>query len=78
MYRKYMAVSLLEHYKRTRELRIMTLTKWTMENDVSNVTSIVEEAQKKFNVSKGTANSYANEVVKRLDRLKINKFYCSI
>ncbi len=73
-----MAMSLLEHYKHTRELRIMTLTKWTMENDVSNVTSIVEEAQKRFNVSKGTASSYANEVVKRLDRLKINKFYCSI
>ena len=73
-----MAMSLLEHYKRTRALRIMTLTKWTMENDVSNLTKIAEEAQKMFNVSRGTANSYANEVMKRLDKLRINNFYCSI
>jgi len=73
-----MAMSLLEHYKRTRALRIMTLTKWTMENDVSNLTKIADEAQKMFNVSRGTANSYANEVMKRLDKLKISNFYCSI
>ncbi len=73
-----MAMSLLEDYKRTRALRIMTLTKWTMENDVSNFTKIADEAQKRFSVSRDTANSYANEVIKRLDRLKINNFYCSI
>jgi len=73
-----MTMSLLEHYKRTRALRIMTLTKWTMENDVSNLTKIADEAQKMFNVSRGTANSYANEVMKRLDKLKISNFYCSI
>jgi hypothetical protein len=73
-----MAMSLLEHYKRTRALRIMILTKWTMENDISNLTKIADEAQQRFNVSRGTANSYANEVMKRLDRLKINNFYCSI
>ena len=71
-------MSLLEDYKRTRALRIMVLTKWTMENDVSNFTKIADEAQKRYNVSRNTANSYANEVIKRLDRLKINNFYCSI
>lgn len=71
-------MSLLEHYKRTKHLRILTLTQWTMENDISNFTRIADEAQKRFNVSRGTANSYANEVIKRLDKLKINKFYCSI
>jgi hypothetical protein len=71
-------MSLLEDYKRARALRIMTLTKWTMENDISNFTRIADEAQKRYKVTRDTANSYANEVIKRLDRLKINNFYCSI
>jgi len=74
-----MAMALeLEYYKRTRALRILALTKWTMENDVSNFTKIADEAQKRFNVSRDTANSYATEVIKRLDKLKINNYYCSI
>lgn len=71
-------MSLLEHYRRTRELRIMALTRWTMENDISNFTKVVEEAQRRYNVSRQTANSYANEVMKRLERLSIKKFYCSL
>ena len=71
-------MSQLEHYKRTKQLRILALTQWTMDNNISNFTRIVEEAQKRFNVSRSTANSYANEVVKRLDKLKIQTFYCSI
>ena len=71
-------MSQLEHYKRTKQLRILALTQWTMDNSISNFTRIVEEAQKRFNVSRSTANSYANEVVKRLDKLKIQTFYCSI
>lgn len=73
-----MAMSQLEHYKRNKQLRILALTQWTMDNDISNVTLIAEEAQKRFKVSRSTANSYANEVVKRLDKLKIQTFYCSI
>ncbi|MGH9909360.1 MAG: hypothetical protein ACRD32_01840 [Nitrososphaerales archaeon] len=71
-------MSQLEHYKRTKQLRILALTQWTMDNNISNFTRIAEEAQKRFNVSRSTANSYANEVVKRLDKLKIQTFYCSI
>ncbi|MFQ5969165.1 MAG: hypothetical protein ACE5J2_01535 [Nitrososphaerales archaeon] len=71
-------MSLLEHYKRTRQLRILALTQWTMENDISNFTRIADEAQKRFNVSRSTAYSYANDVTNRLGKLKINKFYCSI
>jgi len=73
-----MAMSQLEHYKRNKQLRILALTQWTMDNNISNVTLIAEEAQKRFKVSRSTANSYANEVVKRLDKLKIQTFYCSI
>jgi len=73
-----MSVSDLEHYKRTRQLRILALTQWTMENNISNFTRIADEAQKRFNVSRTTANSYANEVIKRLDKLKFQTFYCSI
>jgi hypothetical protein len=73
-----MAMSELEDYKRTRRLRILALTKWTMENKISNFTMIAEEAQKRFNVSRSTANSYANEVIKRLDKLKFQTFYCSL
>lgn len=73
-----MAMSELEHYKRTRQLRILALTQWTMENDISNFTMIADEAQKRFKVSRSTANSYANEVIKRLDKLKLQTFYCSI
>ncbi len=73
-----MAMSQLELYKRNKQLRILALTQWTMGNDISNVTLIAEEAQKRFKVSRSTANSYANEVVKRLDKLKIQTFYCSI
>ncbi|MEM2761137.1 MAG: hypothetical protein QXU32_13470 [Nitrososphaerales archaeon] len=73
-----MVASELEHYKRTRQLRILTLTQWTMDNNISNFTRIAEEAQKRFNVSRATANSYANEVIKRLDKLKLQIFYCSI
>jgi hypothetical protein len=71
-------MSQLEHYKRNKQLRILALTQWTMDNNISNVTLIAEEAQKRFKVSRSTANSYANEVVKRLDKLKIQTFYCSI
>lgn len=71
-------MSQLEIHKRTRELRILALTRWTMDNDIANFTYIVDEAQRRFNVSRSTANSYANEVVKRLDKLKLQTFYCSI
>lgn len=73
-----MTMSKLEHHKRTKQLRILTLTQWTMDNNVANFTRIADEAQKKFNVSRSTANSYANEVIKRLDKLKLQTFYCSI
>lgn len=73
-----MAMAELEHYKRTRRLRVIALTKWTMENDISNFTRVADEAQKRFKVTRPTANSYATEVVKRLDKLKLQTFYCSI
>ncbi len=73
-----MAMSKLENYKRTKQLRILALTQWTMDNNVANFTRIADEAQKLFNVSRSTANSYANEVIKRLDKLKLQTFYCSI
>ena len=71
-------MSQLEIHKRTRDLRILALTGWTMDNNIANFTYIVAEAQRRFNVSRSTANSYANEVVKRLDKLKLQTFYCSI
>ncbi|MEM2760875.1 MAG: hypothetical protein QXU32_12170 [Nitrososphaerales archaeon] len=49
-----------------------------MDRDISNFTAICDEAQRRFKVSKSTANSYANEVVKRLDKLKLQVFYCNI
>ncbi len=71
-------MSQLEIHKRTRDLRILALTQWTMDNNIANFTYIVAETQRRFNVSRSTANSYANEVVKRLDKLKLQTFYCSI
>jgi hypothetical protein len=71
-------MSQLEYYKRNRQLRILALTQWTMDNNISNFTMIADEAQQRFKVPRSTANSYANEVVKRLDKLKLQTFYCSI
>lgn len=73
-----MGMSQLQLYKHTRELRILTLTDWTVNHNISNFTKIADEAQRRFRVSRSTANSYANEVVKRLDKLKLQTFYCSI
>jgi hypothetical protein len=73
-----MIMSQLEYYKRTRQLRIVALTQWTVDNDVSNARAIADEAQKRFKVSRSTANSYTNEVVNRLNKLKLQRFYCSI
>lgn len=73
-----MAMSQLEYYKRTRQLRIVTLTQWTVDHDISNARVIADEAQKRFKVSRSTANSYANEIVNRLNKLKLQTFYCSI
>ncbi len=73
-----MTMSQLEYYKRTKQLRIVTLTQWTVDNDVSNARVIADEAQRRFKVSRSTANSYATEVVNRLNKLKLQTFYCSI
>ncbi len=49
-----------------------------MDNDISNFMVIADEAQRKFKISRSTANSYAIEVIKLLDKLRIKDFYCSI